>query len=311
MYFDNIIGQDFAKKYLTNSIKKDKINHAYMFEGIDGIGKRKFSQELSKILLDTENIENSPDYINIYPDGNSIKIAQIRKLQTDIIVKPHKKYKIYIINQAENMTLEAQNALLKTLEEPPEYAIIILITSNKEALLDTIKSRCEVIKFLPISILDLNKYLINQGIDENRAQLLSTFARGSIEKAIELSESADFAIMRDEIQTYIEVMLDKDIIDILEIPTSMEKYKKDAISVLDMIINYFRDIMLLKEKVDKSMIINIDKLTFIQNMSKKITYSQVSKIIDIIEDIKKKIRSNCNFNISIQVMALNIYEVIK
>ena len=299
MYFDNIIGQDFAKKYLTNSIKKNKINHAYMFEGIDGIGKKKLSQELSKILLDTENVENSPDYINI------------RRLQTDIIVKPHNQYKIYIINQAESMTIEAQNALLKTLEEPPEYAIIILITSNKEALLDTIKSRCEIIKFLPISLVDLNNYLISQGIDENRAQLLSTFARGSIEKAIELSESAEFAIMRDEIQTYIEIMLDKDMIDILEIPASMEKYKKDAISILDMLINYFRDMMLLKENVDKSMIINIDKITFLQNMSKKITYSQVSKIIDIIEDIKKKIRSNCNFNISIQVMALNIYEVIK
>lgn len=311
MYFNNIIGQDFAKKYLTNSINKNKINHAYMFEGIDGIGKKKFSQELSKILLESDYIDNDPDYINIYPDGNSIKIAQIRNLQTDIIVKPHKKYKIYIINQAESMTIEAQNALLKTLEEPPEYAIMILITNNKEALLDTIKSRCEIIKFLPISILDLNSYLINQGIDKNRAQLLSTFARGSISKALELSDSADFVIMRDDIQTYIEIMLDKDIIDILEIPTSIEKYKKDIISVLDIMINYFRDMMLIKEKVDKTMIINIDKLTFLQNMSKKITYSQVSKIIDIIEDIKKKIRSNCNFNISIQVMALNIYEVIK
>ena len=106
-------------------------------------------------------------------------------------------------------------------------------------------------------------------------------------------------------------MLDKDIIDILEIPTSIEKYKKDSINILDILINYFRDIMLLKENVDKSMLINIDKLTFLQNMSKKITYSQVSKIIDIIEDIKIKIRSNCNFSISIQVMALNIYEVIK
>ena len=201
MYFNNIIGQDFAKKYLTNSIKKNKINHAYMFEGIDGIGKKKLSQELAKILLDTENVESTPDYINIHPDGNSIKISQIRKLQTDIIVKPHKQYKIYIINQAESMTIEAQNALLKTLEEPPEYAIIILITSNKESLLDTIKSRCEIIKFLPISIVDLNNYLITKGIDKNRAQLLSTFARGSIEKAIELSESADFTIMRDEIQT--------------------------------------------------------------------------------------------------------------
>ena len=205
MYFDNIIGQDFAKKYLTNSIKKNKINHAYMFEGIDGIGKKKLSKELSKILLGTENLQNNPDYINIYPEGNSIKISQIRKLQMDIVIKPHTQYKIYTINYADSMTIEAQNALLKTLEEPPKYAIIILITSNKEALLGTIKSRCEIIKFLPISILDLSRYLLNHGIDQSRAQLLSTFARGSIEKAIELSKSADFAIMRDEIQNYIEI----------------------------------------------------------------------------------------------------------
>jgi DNA polymerase-3 subunit delta' len=311
MYFENIIGQEFAKKYLTNSIRKNKINHAYMFEGIEGIGKKKFTGELSKILLNSENVDSSPDYINIYPDGSSIKIAQIRKLQTDIIIKPHKDYKIYIINDAEKMTIEAQNALLKTLEEPPGYGIMILITSNKEALLDTIKSRCEIIKFLPISLLDLKKYLIKNGIDEQRAQLLATFSRGSIEKALELSESAEFAIMREDIQSYIQTILDKNIIEILEIPNNMDKYKKEVISILDMMVNYFRDMMLLKEKVDKSMIINSDKIIFIQNMSKKITYSQVSKIIDIIEETKKKIKSNCNFNISIQVMALNIYEVIK
>ena len=311
MYFENIIGQEFAKKYLTNSMRKNKINHAYMFEGIEGIGKKKFTGELSKILLNSENVDSSPDYINIYPDGSSIKIAQIRKLQTDIIIKPHRDYKIYIINDAEKMTIEAQNALLKTLEEPPGYAIMILITSNKEALLDTIKSRCEIIKFLPISLLDLKKYLIKNGVDEQRAQLLATFSRGSIEKALELSESAEFAIMREDIQSYIQTILDKNIIEILEIPNNMDKYKKEVISILDMMVNYFRDMMLLKEKVDKSIIINSDKITFIQNMSKKITYSQVSKIIDIIEETKKKIKSNCNFNISIQVMALNIYEVIK
>ena len=91
----------------------------------------------------------------------------------------------------------------------------------------------------------------------------------------------------------------------------MEKYKKDIISVLDILVNYFRDIMMLKENIDRNMIINADKIVFIQNMSKRVTYSQVSKILDIIEDTKIKIRSNCNFNISIQVMALNIYEVIK
>ncbi|MDX5677865.1 DNA polymerase III subunit delta' C-terminal domain-containing protein, partial [Clostridioides difficile] len=284
---------------------------AYMFEGMDGIGKKKFADELSKLLLDYENLENSPDYVLIKPDGNSIKIAQIRNLQSDIVIRPHKDYKIYIINNAEKMTVEAQNALLKTLEEPPNYAIIILVTNNKESLLETIKSRCDIIKFSPIPIEDLKRYLINTGIEEERAQLLAIFSRGSIENALNLSQSSEFSMMREDIQQYIQIMLDKNIVEILNIPNNMEKYRGKIIALLDMMINYFRDIIILKENVNKNMLINVDKLVFIQNMSGKISYSQLSKIIDIIEDAKSKIKSNCNFNISIQVMSLNIYEVIK
>ena len=311
MYFNNIIGQEFAKKYMTNSIKNNKVNHAYMFEGIDGVGKNLFAKEFGKLLINIDNVDNSPDYINIEPTGTSIKIAQIRDLQSDIIIKPHSKYKIYVINHAEKMTVESQNALLKTLEEPPEYAIIILITNNKESLLPTIKSRCEIIKFLPISIMELKKYLMDRGVEEKRSALLANFSRGSIEKALELSESSDFSIMRDDIQKYIQDILDKNMVEILNISSDMDKYKDKVIIVLDMMINYFRDIMICKDRADKDMLINGDRITFIQNMSSKITYSQVSKIIDIIEETKRKIRSNCNFSVSIQVMALNIYEVIK
>ncbi|MEG2984228.1 MAG: DNA polymerase III subunit delta' C-terminal domain-containing protein [Peptostreptococcaceae bacterium] len=311
MYFDKIIGQGFAKKYLLNSINKDKINHAYLFEGIDGVGKLTFTKELAKYLLKTEHVENSPDYISIEPQGASIKIAQIRSLQTDVIIKPHGDYKIYVINDAQKMTIESQNALLKTLEEPPLYVIIILITNNKNSLLDTIKSRCDIVKFLPIPLIELKKYLEDKGIDERKSSILATFSRGSISKALELSESSDFMIMREDIQNNIQVMLEKNVVEILELPSKYDKYKDNIIEVLDITINYFRDIMMLKENVDKDMIINVDKITYLQNMSKKINYSQVSKIIDIIEETKKKLRSNCNFNLSIQVMALNIYEVIK
>lgn len=312
MYFENIIGQEFAKKYMTNSIKNNKISHAYIFEGMDGIGKKKFAEEFSKILFKGTSIDVNPDCISINPDGNSIKIAQIRKLQSDIIIKPHKDYKIYIINQSEKMTMEAQNTLLKTLEEPPRYAIIILITNNKERLLDTVKSRCETIKFTPISQSDLKLYLMNtKGIDEQRATLLATFSRGSMEKALELSDSAEFSIIREDIQKYIEIIMDKNMSEVLNIASYLEKYKTSIISLLDMMLNYFRDMMFLKEGFGKNMIINIDKIIFIQNMSNKITYSQLSKIIDIIEETKKRIKSNCNFNTNMQVMALNIYEVIK
>ena len=311
MYFEKIVGQSFAKKYIVNSINKNKINHAYLFEGIDGVGKNTFAKEFAKYLLKINNLENSPDYISIEPQGSSIKIAQIRNLQSDVIVKPHGDYKIYVIDNAEKMTVESQNALLKTLEEPPGYVIIILITNNKNSLLDTIKSRCDVVKFLPITSVELKRYLEYKGIDEKKASILSTFSRGSISKAIELSESSDFMIMREDIQNNIQIMLEKNIVEILELPNKYDQYKNNIIEVLDITINYFRDIMMMKENVTKDMIINIDKITFLQNMSKKINYSQVSKIIDIIEETKKKLRSNCNFNLSIQVMALNIYEVIK
>ena len=311
MYFEKIKGQNFAKKYLTNSIKSNMVSHAYMFEGPNGIGKNTMARELAAILLEMENLFNSPDYIEIKPDGNSIKIAQIRKLQSDILVKPYKSYKIYVIDEAQKMTVEAQNALLKTVEEPPKYAIIILITDNKESLLDTIKSRCEIIKFTPIPMQEVASYLTMNGIDSKRASLLANFSRGSMKKAIELSESEEFHLMREEVQKYVETFLNGNLIEIMDIQSSIEKYKDQITNILDLLINYFRDIMMVKENVDNSMIINLDRLIFVKNMSNKTTYSQLSKIIDIIEETKNKLRSNCNFNISIQVMTLNIYEVIK
>lgn len=311
MYFENIKGQQFAKKYLSNCLKSNMISHAYMFEGAEGVGKNTMAKELGAILLEMENLDNSPDYIEIIPSGNSIKIAQIRKLQLDILVKPYKSYKIYVINQAQKMTIEAQNALLKTLEEPPKYAIIILITNNKDSLLDTIKSRCEIIKFTPIPLMEIADYLVKTGIDRKRALLLANFSRGSMKRAIELSESEDFYIMRDEVQKYVEIFLAGSLLDIIDVQNNIENYKDNITEVLDLLVNYFRDIMMVKEKVDNNMIINLDRLVFIKNMSVKITYSQLSKIIDIIEETKIKLKSNCNFNISIQVMTLNIHEVIK
>lgn len=311
MYFEDIKGQQFAKKYLTNNLKSKMLSHAYMFEGPNGVGKNTLAKEMSRILLDIQNLNNSPDYIEIKPDGNNIKIAQIRKMQMDIVIKPHTDYKIYVLDAAHKMTVEAQNALLKTLEEPPEYAIIILITDNKEALLPTIKSRCEVIKFLPIPLIDIKEYLINKGVDSKRALVLATFSRGSMKKALELEEAEDFHEMREEIQEYVEIFLDRNLVKIMEIQDNIEKYKGDIINTLDLMINYFRDIMMIKENVDLDMIINLDKVVFLQNMSKKVTYSQLSKIINIIEDTKNKLRSNCNFGVSMQVMTLNIYEVIK
>lgn len=324
--FEKIIGNEKNKTILKKALELNKTSHSYLFWGTEGIGKKKIALEFAKKLLcltpNEENCRckaciefdsnNNPDFMMIEPQDGKVKIDQIREMQRKVAEKPIvSDNKVYIIDDSDTMTSEAQNCLLKTLEEPPEYAIIILVTNNKEGLLPTIRSRCEIVKFTPIPFIEIKNYLINQGIEPNRANLLSSFSRGSMKKALELASSNEFYEMKENVQKYIETILSKNMVEILDIPTQIEQYKGEIINVLDMMINYFRDIMICKEHVNKSMIINADKLVFIQNMSSKITYSQVSKIIDIIEDTKIKIKGNCNFNVSIQVMSLNIYEVIK
>ena len=166
MNFNEIIGNSKIKQDLQEAIDNNTISHSYMFVGIDGIGKRLIAKEFARKILCLNkqdkncntcdscikfNSSNNPDYLEIYPDGNSIKIAQVRQMQEKVYQKPIvSNKKVFIIEDSEKMTEEAQNALLKTLEEPPEYMVIILITSNENKLLNTVKSRCIRINFIPL-----------------------------------------------------------------------------------------------------------------------------------------------------------------
>ena len=161
MSFENIIGNDSVKKLLSHSIDSNNILHSYMFIGPDGIGKSLFAKEFAKMILNNPiDIYNHPDFMIIEPeDGKSLKIEQIRYLQEKISEKPiGGSKKIYIITDSDSMTKEAQNCLLKTLEEPPFYAIIVLIVSNENKMLTTIKSRCTKVSFYPLSVDELKSY---------------------------------------------------------------------------------------------------------------------------------------------------------
>lgn len=168
MKFEDLVGNDKVKNMLKNSINENNILHSYMFVGTEGIGKAMFAKTFANMLFCVSDEEkpcgnckpcieflgnNNPDFMQIdAEDGKSIKIEQIRQLQEKVIEKPiNSGKKVYIINNSELMTIEAQNCLLKTLEEPPEYVVIILIVSNENKLLTTIKSRCTKIYFESLS----------------------------------------------------------------------------------------------------------------------------------------------------------------
>ena len=225
---------------------------------------------------------NNPDFIYIEPDGNNIKIEQIRQMQSKVIEKPIiSNKKVYIINDAKNMTVEAQNCLLKTLEEPPEYITIILIASNENNLLSTIKSRCTIIHFDKIENKELKEYATNViGISNVNENIINIF-QGSIGKAIRLKDKLD---IYENIENIISNMNNKDIVDILNCSEILYKSKDE----IEEILEYINVILLNQSK---------------QNI-------KYVKCIDIVEDTKKRLKSNSNYDMCIDNMLFNIWEEI-
>lgn len=295
MSFDNILGNNNIKELLNNSIKSNNILHSYMFVGTDGIGKSLFAKEFSKMILCLSEIKpcnncsscikfdtnNHPDFMIIDSEDNkNIKIGQIRFLQEQIAEKPIiSSRKVYIINNSDLMTVEAQNCLLKTLEEPPEYATIILILSNENKLLNTIKSRCTKISFQDISKEDLIKYADQNNISVNNTLL--DICNGSINKLISLKDDADTYSILDNI---LNDFSRKDIVDIWNEAEILYKSKDNILNLLDYFNIYF------------------------YNKLRKFQDFKYINSISIVEQTKKRLSSNANYDMCIDNLLLKIWE---
>ena len=291
--FHNIIGNEKIKNYLDASINNNKILHSYMFIGIDGIGKKMIAKEFARKLLciGKENCLNScksciefdtqnhPDFEIIEPDGNSIKIEQIRDLQRKIQEKPIiSNKKIYIIDNAEKMTIEAQNCLLKTLEEPPEFVIIILIGNNESLFLDTIKSRCIILHFESIDNKYIKDFLIeNYNVENIESNDLRIF-QGSIGKAIELK---DKIYEYSQIGKMLSELSKKDILDIINMSKIIYESKEEIFSVLEYI---------------NTELIELSKENY-----------KYSKCVQIVENTKDRLKSNSNYDMCIDNMLFNMW----
>lgn len=296
MNFKNIIGNDNNKNLLNEIIKSNNISHSYMFLGISGIGKLLFAKEFAKAILCEEQIGcskcksciefeglNNPDFQIIEPEESSIKIEQIRKMSNKIYEKPIiSKRKVYIINDADLMTLDAQNCLLKTLEEPPEYAVIILIGTNENIFLNTIRSRCVKINFNKIGDEELKDILISKyeysNIPENMLKLFS----GSLGKAINLKDKENIYVEIEEIFSNIENI---NIIDLLNKKEIIIKNKDEIINILEYINVLF-----------------FDKLKQADNKNRYI------HAIQVVEDTKDRIKKNANLDMTIDNLLMNLWK---
>ena len=253
--FENILGNQKIKEKLKKSINEDKILHSYLFIGIEGIGKKLIAKEFAKAILCLNDIKycnncksciefssnNNPDFLYIEPDGNNIKIEQIREMQKKIQEKPIiSQKKVYIIDNADQMTQEAQNCLLKTLEEPPEFATIILLGNNESAFLPTIKSRCMILSCKPIQDSELKTFLEqNYGMKNITQNMLDRF-QGSVGKAIELKDKEEY----QKLEEIIAKLQESDLITTLK--NELDEMHKEGVQ-----IHFIGDLTRLSEKLQK------------------------------------------------------------
>ena len=271
--FEDILGNDDVKKYLTNCIENKNFSHSYIFSGIKGVGKYTFAKDFAKCILEDSMMQ---DYYELGPDGKSIKVAQIRELQNVINIKPtFSKKSVYIIDDADLMTIEAQNSLLKTLEEPPEYAVIILIVHNERSILSKVKSRCVNIKFNKLSDKDIKKYFLKNDLNfEDKNINVFKVLDGSL-------NNIDF--IRDDYD------------ELLKLTVFVINLKKNKV------INFFQDASVFYDNHDKI----IRLLEYLNMLLFENSYFQ---LIEIVEKTKNKILMNNNFEMCIDYMILNFIE---
>ena len=294
--FNNIIGNEQNKIFFENIIKTGTASHSYMFVGKDSIGKMLFAKEFAKAILCTNsekpcnmcksciqfNTSNNPDFKIIEPDGTNIKIDQIRELVKSVYEKPIvSSKKVYIINDSNLMTKEAQNSLLKTLEEPPTFVTIVLISSNDNLFLPTIKSRCAKINFNQLSNEEIKKILKTKFNIENISDLVLKIADGSVKKAIKVQEKEKAYEKINEIYSKIENI---SLIDIINIKEIIFKDKEDAEESLE----YINQIFFSKIKENQKYI----------------------KCMQIVEDTKDRIKKNCNYDMTIDNFNMTVWEEI-
>ena len=261
---------------------------------------------------DRSRAGNQPDIIFVsHEKPNTVGVEDIRvQINNDIGIKPYSSpRKVYIMNEGEKMTVQAQNALLKTLEEPPEYAVILILTTNVDALLPTILSRCVVLNMKPVSDHKVKKYLMEElEIPDYKAGICVAFARGNIGKAKMLATSEEFEKVKEEAVTLVKNINDMELSEIVKAIKKISEYKFDVTDYLDILSVWYRDVLLFKATKDANSLIFKDELQHIRRMADRSTYEGIETIVKALQQAKRRLEANVNFDLTMELMLLTIQE---
>lgn len=325
--FKDVVGHKDIINYIRSAVTENKVSHAYILNGERGSGKKMLASLFATTLLCEKQgpdpcnechscrqaeSGNHPDIIRVtHEKPNTISVEDIRRqVNEDIQIRPYQgPYKIYIIAEADLMTVQAQNALLKTIEEPPAYAVIFLLTENAEALLPTITSRCVMLKLRNIRDTLIRKYLMEtMHVPDYKADMCTAFAQGNMGRAIMLASSDHFNEIREEAVQLLKYINEMDISEITRAIRKINTYKLEINDYLDIIMIWYRDVLLYKATKDMDKVVFKDQITYIQERAKKSSYEGIELILESLEKAKTRLRANVSFDLVMELLLLTIKE---
>lgn len=327
--FTDIVGHKKIIEHLKNAIVMDKVSHAYILNGEDNSGKMMLAEAFAMTLQCEEKgsgpcmrcrscrqaqDHNQPDIIYIgtgEEKPKSISVDEIRTmLNNDIVIRPYSsKYKIYIIDNAEKMNVQAQNALLKTIEEPPAYAIILLLTTNADSFLPTILSRCITLNLKTVEEDLIKEHLMKKyQIPDYQAEVCAAFAQGNVGKAIQLASSEQFNELKKDVLSMLHKSGEMEIYELTQTIKTISQYKKQIDEYLDLLTLWYRDVLYMKATNDVNNLIFKDEVYDIKKQAAKKTYPGIENILRAIEQARSRLKANVNFDLVIEMLLLTIKE---
>ncbi|MCB6201312.1 DNA polymerase III subunit delta' [Extibacter muris] len=325
--FKDVVGHKNIIDYIRSAVQEDKVSHAYILNGEKGAGKKMLANLFATTLLCEKagpdpcnechscrqaESGNHPDIIKVtHEKPNTISVDDIREqVNNTILIKPYQgSYKIYIIPQADMMSVQAQNALLKTIEEPPEYAVIMLLTENADTLLPTIASRCVMLKLRNIKDTLIKKYLMEtMEVPDYKADMCTAFAQGNMGRAILLANSEYFNEIREEAVQLLKYIQEMELSEIVEAVKRITSYKLEINDYLDIIMVWYRDVLLYKATKDMDKVVFKDQIKYIKEQARKSSYEGVELILNSLEKAKTRLKANVNFELAMELLFLTIKE---
>ncbi len=325
--FSDVLGHEQTILHMKHAITMDKVSHAYIISGEKGAGKKMLAGLFAQTLqcqkrgtdpcMECQSCRqalsgNQPDIIYVTHDkANTISVEDIRtQVNGDIMVRPYSSpYKIYIIDEAEKLSAQAQNALLKTIEEPPVYAVIFLLTVNKGMLLPTIRSRCVALDLKPVPDETVCTYLMEQlEIPEYRANVCTAFAQGNVGKAKRLAQSENFSEMLEHALHLVKYIQDMEVPELLSDLKRISEYKMEINDYLDILAVWYRDVLLFKATRDADSMVFSQELISIREKARNSSYEGLECIIKALEKAKIRLNANVNFDMALELLLLTMKE---